>query len=139
LWADTTCVYIGRGCEGQGLPKSDWANPFRISESFPRKGAIGAFKAHLAKAQGLKDRLCELGGKKLACHCPLDLDCHGDVLIEAYKDMYVRTDVPAPSNKDALEAARVRMTKVAAQGPPLLTAPTVVNGVWAAAARRQYA
>ncbi len=43
--------------------------------------AIDLFEASIDDAQRA-DICAELAGKNLACWCPLDMPCHGDVLLE---------------------------------------------------------
>lgn len=66
-----------------------WGNPFPIAE-YGRPRAIAAFRAMLddpaqRDALGYPDLeqiRAALAGKNLACWCPLDQPCHGDVLLE---------------------------------------------------------
>ena len=83
---DPSVVYIGRGCRKLGLAASRWGNPFRIADGMPRAEVIKKFKRRLLGDTVLMDQLESLGGKRLACHCPLDLPCHGDVLKELYEE-----------------------------------------------------
>ena len=72
-------VYIGRG--------SDWGNPyshlpyssaeFKVSS---RDEAIAKYREYILKNEQLLQRLPELKGKVLGCHC-LPKKCHGEVLI----------------------------------------------------------
>ncbi len=69
-------VHIGR--------PSRWGNPFRFGpgERYEtRAAAVAAFRAHLAEWP-MTSRIEELRGKDLACWCPLDEPCHGDVLLQ---------------------------------------------------------
>lgn len=65
-------VYVGR--------PTKWGNPFRGGE------AVLMFRAALYYwPSGLKGDLGDpavLRGKDLACWCPLDRECHADVLLE---------------------------------------------------------
>ena len=77
-------VYIGRGCEKLGLFRSEWCNPFKISRTQTRAAVLQLFavyaRAHLAHKVHL------LAGRRLLCHCETHQNCHGDVLIELFKD-----------------------------------------------------
>ena len=77
-------VYIGRGCEKLGLLRSEWCNPFKISRSQTRATVLQRFavyaRAHLAHKVHL------LAGRRLLCHCETHQNCHGDVLIELFKE-----------------------------------------------------
>ena len=80
-------VYIGRSygafCQPQG-----WENPFKPD---PRKGKQGlqevvdAYEQHLCQSQVLVDRLPELSGKVLNCHCKPTDPCHADALLRAWE------------------------------------------------------
>ena len=53
-------------------------------------------------------RLESLGGKRLACHCPVDLDCHGDILIEAYKDKFLGRQGRPPTEEEIQDKRQLR-------------------------------
>lgn len=71
---------------------TQWGNPFIAGEPEPdRPGEIMATTADCVRAyrQFAEDALAQDGGKfealrgrNLACWCPLDRPCHGDVLLE---------------------------------------------------------
>jgi len=72
-------VYIGR--------PSPWGNPYSHLPSMlarfrasSRSDAIMKYEAWIREQPGLLNRLPELVGKRLGCHCK-PLACHGDVLI----------------------------------------------------------
>ena len=79
-------VYIGRGCEKLGLFRSEWCNPFKISRTQTRATVLQLFavyaRAHVAHKVHL------LAGRRLLCHCETHQNCHGDVLIELFKDTW---------------------------------------------------
>jgi hypothetical protein len=63
---------------------SRWGSPFVLGAPSPDTGepmtrdeVVARCRAHFADWD-----LSELRGKDLACWCPLDLPCHGDVLLE---------------------------------------------------------
>lgn len=62
-------VYVGR--------PSVWGNPFDVTNS----GTVHPALRFAAEIAPLWD-LSPLRGKNLACWCPLDQDCHADVLLE---------------------------------------------------------
>jgi hypothetical protein len=76
-------VYIGRACYrgGWSLPKSKWANPYVIGKDGNRDEVIGKYLSYILKKPELLKDLHELEGKRIACFCKLDEDCHGDILI----------------------------------------------------------
>ena len=68
-------VYVGR--------PSKWKNPYvMISEEY-RQIAIDFYRTCLTnKLRDDPHFLDELKGKDLACWCPLNLQCHADILLE---------------------------------------------------------
>jgi len=77
--------YVGR--------PSKWGNPFKIGERSPHNYNVTLDTEHCMelykqiieskKEQGiLEDFISELKGKNLSCWCPLDWECHADVLLE---------------------------------------------------------
>jgi len=68
-------VYIGR--------PSIWGNPYKIGVDGDRKEVIEKYRVFLnAKLKTNPYYLDILIGKDLACWCPLNLQCHADVIIE---------------------------------------------------------
>jgi len=87
-------VYVGR--------PTKWGNPYPADKSCDRKLAALRYQFHLGLAvtahqEGEKTsnehfmRIAEnmhvLKGKNLACWCPLDCDCHADVLLKLVNDL----------------------------------------------------
>ncbi len=58
-------VYVGR--------PTKWGNPHKTAAEYWR-----VVMDHMAKGGDFR----ELHGKDLACWCPLDADCHADILLE---------------------------------------------------------
>ena len=82
-------VYIGRGSKRKfgGLPRSPWHNPVSIRHGeATQDGAVASFSNYLYDDTNKKllDKVSELGGKILACHCKLSQRCHGDILVQAW-------------------------------------------------------
>ena len=77
-------VYIGRRCEKLGLFRSEWCNPFKISRTQTRAAVLQLFAVY-ARAQ-LAHKVHLLAGRRLLCHCETHQNCHGDVLIELFKE-----------------------------------------------------
>lgn len=63
-------VYVGR--------PTKWANPCKMRHEGDRAHALAWFAAHVAPNLDVR----ELRGKDLACWCPLDRECHADVLLK---------------------------------------------------------
>lgn len=69
-------VYVGR--------PTKWGNPFRIGFEASSRGTAIEFYEEWLQEQLEKDPhfLDSLKGKDLACWCPLDKDCHADILLK---------------------------------------------------------
>ncbi len=75
-------IYVGRG--------SKWGNPFKIGVNsindgweinLSREAAVDCYRNWVTRSvNSLSPEL--LRGKNLACWCPLDQECHADVLLE---------------------------------------------------------
>ena len=73
-------IYIGR--------PSKWGNPFPVSENNTLEVSLEAYKGLLEMV--LKNNptfLDPLKGKNLACWCPLDKPCHGDIILKKLEEM----------------------------------------------------
>ncbi|WP_088348935.1 MULTISPECIES: DUF4326 domain-containing protein [Rhodomicrobium] len=87
-----------------------WGNPFIVGQDGSRAECVELYRALLAgqtcptcktpvaQQRAARDHvfshIAELRGKNLACWCPLDGPCHGDVLLElAYKSEIGDRDV----------------------------------------------
>ena len=80
-------VYIGRGSWQRSLPKSRYCNTFKVSQ-VGRSIAISSFREALRADPVLRNSLWTLSGTRLVCHCRATEDCHGDVLIEEFRNLY---------------------------------------------------
>ena len=81
-------VNIGRGSRQRSLPKSRYCNTFKDSQ-VGRSVAISSFREALRADPVLRSSLWTLSGTRLVCHCRATEDCHGDVLIEEYRRLYL--------------------------------------------------
>ena len=74
------CVIVSR--------PTKWGNPYSLTptsklDPYSRISAVEAYRGHLARHPELIEAARrELVGRDLACFCPLDQPCHGDVLLE---------------------------------------------------------
>jgi hypothetical protein len=69
-------IYVGRGAPG--LPGSKWRNRYPV-EQYGLDESLRRYEADLAgRAAEVR---ADLGGKDLACWCPLDQPCHADILL----------------------------------------------------------
>ena len=91
-------IYIGRGGR-HGVPRSKWANPYKVGVHGSIADVIRLFGQHLAGSDFVLD-LDELEGRNLLCHCPVGSPCHGDVLLQSL------VDVPevVEENKELIDA-----------------------------------
>lgn len=85
-------VYIGRHNGRRGLRHSPWGNPFGVTRH-SREGAIHLYRNYITKEPWVSNALSDLTGKPLACWCRRSDEertdanmCHGDVLIELWKE-----------------------------------------------------
>jgi hypothetical protein len=73
-------IYVGR--------PSVWGNPFVVGsqllngDTLTAEKAVALYRQHVLEIFDLRTIRTRLGGKNLACWCPLDRPCHADVLIE---------------------------------------------------------
>lgn len=66
---------------------SRWGNPFKVGVYGTAAQCVEAFEAYLvAHRPDLVKQLPALRGRRLACYCPLDQPCHGDVLARLAND-----------------------------------------------------
>lgn len=71
-------IYVGR--------PTRWGNPYRITgmSADARAQAVQNYREAVPAwpAETIADIRHHLGGRDLACWCPLDLACHADVLLD---------------------------------------------------------
>jgi hypothetical protein len=68
---------------------SRWGNPFRIGVDGDRSACIRRYRQALVQHEltySVDDVRRELGGRDLACWCPLGEPCHADVLVDLTLD-----------------------------------------------------
>jgi hypothetical protein len=61
-----------------------WGNPWKVGDGISPEEAVARFRAALLGGRldiTVTDVRTELGGRNLACWCPLGASCHGDVLL----------------------------------------------------------
>jgi hypothetical protein len=81
-----TWTYIGRGSQKFGVPPSVWGNPFVVGRDGDRVTCVKAYYELLLRSPPLLERLPELRGQVLACHCGPSEECHADALIRAFTE-----------------------------------------------------
>ncbi len=73
-------IYVGR--------PTVWGNPYVVGlkllngEILTAEKAVELYRQHVHEVFDPKTIRMRLGGKNLACWCPLDRPCHADVLLE---------------------------------------------------------
>ena len=77
-------VYIGRGCRQRGLKRSPYCKNHKFA-NYGRRAAVELFEKHLLSPPHLLEELWTLSGCRLACHCRLEQDFHGDVIIRQFR------------------------------------------------------
>ena len=115
------------------MSASPWANPFRVRDCATIFDCLQKFEAHLLASPRLLDRLPELAGRRLVCHCRGNAPCHADVLIQAFRNMVGDTEIAAAtvlvgvfySKAEFVEAARMCTHPFEA----FYAAPLVVNAL----------
>ena len=78
---------IGRS-HGAFYQPQGWGNPFRPDARKGKQGlqeVVDAYEQHLCQSRVLVDRLPELSGKVLYCHCKPADPCHADALLRAWE------------------------------------------------------
>jgi hypothetical protein len=61
---------------------SKWGNPWRVQD-WGRAKAVALFRCGFGERADLKASIeKELRGKNLGCYCPLEAECHADVLLD---------------------------------------------------------
>ncbi|MCK2213995.1 DUF4326 domain-containing protein [Actinomadura sp. ATCC 31491] len=88
-WVPEGAVYVGRAAPG--LKASPYSSPHSVGgrgcracggRVHERSEVISLCREHLREHPELVERARqELQGRDLACWCPLDQECHGDVLV----------------------------------------------------------
>ena len=91
-------VYIGRSWNmgGWKLGKSKWFNPFTVRACGSARAAVAKYKVYILSRPDLLECLSELDGKTLGCWCA-PAPCHGDVLVELFKERVLTTNKRAPN------------------------------------------
>lgn len=83
-------LQLRRGVKGWRLPEGGksvgrgtrWGNPFTVKE-YGLAEALRLFRERvLADPEYRRGVREQLAGRDLACWCPLDQECHGDLLLE---------------------------------------------------------
>ena len=69
-----------------------WKNPYKLREHggiYTRAGSLRLYAKHLDKMlNNDEDFLLPLVGYDLGCFCPLNLDCHADILLSKIRELY---------------------------------------------------
>ena len=79
--------HIGRGRRQRKLEKSQFCNPYKVSE-YGRGNAIRLFEQFLDSSSELISQVHSLSGKRLVCHCGVSQNCHADALIRKFRELH---------------------------------------------------
>ena len=71
-------VFIGR--------PSIYGNPFIIGKDGTRSQVIEKFEEYFTKLSNIKELLNDIEGKRIACWCKINDNCHGDVIVKLIKN-----------------------------------------------------
>jgi hypothetical protein len=81
-------LYIGRYNSKWNLPKSKWANPFKIGKDGDREQVLDLYHGYILEKTALLADLHELQATVLGCWCTThqapDTPCHGHILATLY-------------------------------------------------------
>ena len=90
-------LYIGRYNKFTGAASSKWMNRYNLRD-YPREESLLLYELSLRNNAVLLNALPELAGKNLGCYCQPFLPCHGQILVNLFKEKFGIPDiVPAGS------------------------------------------
>ena len=78
-------LYTGRG--GPHRERSFRANPFKVRAG-GKKHAITQYEDYVRNKEGMLERILQLQGKVLVCHCWMNEAYHADVLIRLFDEHF---------------------------------------------------
>ena len=99
-------IYIGFGPSDCQLRPSQWANPYYFLPYGPEE-SYELFDRYLRSRADLRDWLFPLRGAELICDCSRGTLCHGNLLIEAFENVFTGDEDINNKDMDALSAACV--------------------------------
>ena len=73
-------VYVGHGHFSHRLASGCWATPFKIGQHGSAFETLTRFISWFPSSSQAQ-HISQLGGKRLACDCPLNQPCHADALV----------------------------------------------------------
>ena len=109
--------YIGRGSKQQGLTRSVFANPHKVSVH-GRERAVRMCADTLVRDTSLQSRVLSLSGCQLVCHCTPAHECHDGVSSQTLTTatplshdppQFSRTEPARPSPVKSQTRLRVRL------------------------------
>ena len=68
--------------------ESKWANPHYKLKDVDREKCLALYREHILNTPHLRAQIGELDGKTIGCFCPLDQECHVDILIALLEQGY---------------------------------------------------
>lgn len=79
-------LYIGRANYDLGLGGSKWGNPFKLKNESQREEVLAKYREHVLSSPELLAALPELQNLTLGCYCAPHKRCHGNVLIDLFRE-----------------------------------------------------
>ena len=79
--------YTGRGSRQRKIERSEFCNNVKVAE-VGRTRAISSFRDALHEDSSLLRTIWALSGRRLVCRCQLSQPCHGDVLMEEFRQAF---------------------------------------------------
>ena len=120
--------YIGRGSRQRNLVKSQYSNPYKVSE-YGRENAIELFNQFLDSSPELISQVHFLSGKTLVCHCRLSQRCHADALIRKFRELHPEAFDRNRVNERAPSAEELNLLAAHRQEPPSDDGSSADHGV----------
>ena len=108
---------MSRGSKQRGLLTSFWANRYKVSK-FGRDRAVELHRSEFLEDPQYGERVHELSGKRLLCHCRATERCHAENLQGLFRKLYpcafdVSKSQRAPLSSELNLLAKAREERVA--------------------------
>jgi len=125
-------LYVGRN---DRLGDPTWGNPFKVGKDGDAAKCRSAYEEWLRTNEVLWQRLAELRGRRLRCHCAPGAPCHSDVLVRLFCEKTAGLEAAAPGLLTSVPAVALgnrRVVSVAVPGTLTSEPVTAARGVVAA-------
>ena len=91
-------LYIGRYNKFTGAASSKWMNRFNL-RNYSRDESLILYELTLRNNSVLLNALSELEGQNLGCYCQQSLRCHGEILVDLFKQRFGVPDIVPAGGK----------------------------------------